>query len=215
MTAQIGDIYKYRQKDYRVVKLSGKHLFEPKNYGLETHPSMTACYRGFWCEFLFENDELFLNNLYLFNKDGFYPPLNGVDVSPQEFIEHERFPNNPKKREVVTLPAHFGHRLYKEVHLPINYHGRILIGRNPKFTYYIDGLWDNPWQYSDLQEFVFVDGMLVDIIDQSETARDVRKIIRTMAKSAPESRGTMGTYVQVDLGVLKLISNNAWWLQKS
>lgn len=214
MTVQIGDICKYQQKDYWTVKLSGKCLFEPKHYGLEAHPSMTACYRGFWCEFSLENDALILHDLYLFNKDGYYPPLNGVDVSPQEFIEYERFSDNPKKREVITRPAHFGHRLYKDVHLPINYNGRILIGRAPKCTYHIDGIWDNPWQYSDLREFIFDDGILVDIIDQSETARDIRKVIRTLARSEPESRGTMGTFVRLDLGVLDLIGANAWWIEK-
>ena len=175
MTAQIGDICKYQKKDYWVVKLSGKHLFEPKSYGLVAHPSMTACYRGFWCEFSLENDSLVLNDLYLFNKDGYYPSLNGVDVSPQEFIEYERFSGNLQKREIVTRPAYFGHRLYKDVHLPINYNGRILIGRTPKCTYHIDGIWDNPWQYSDLKEFIFDEGILVDIIDQSPFQKEIRR----------------------------------------
>ena len=37
MTAQIGDIYKYKKKEFTVVALSSVMLFDPKNYGMEPH----------------------------------------------------------------------------------------------------------------------------------------------------------------------------------
>lgn len=47
MTAQIGDIYKYKKKEFTVVALSSVMLFDPKNYGMEPHASSTACWRGY------------------------------------------------------------------------------------------------------------------------------------------------------------------------
>ena len=56
MTAQIGDIYKYKKKEFTVVALSSVMLFDPKNYGMEPHASSTACWRGYWCEYAIEDD---------------------------------------------------------------------------------------------------------------------------------------------------------------
>lgn len=38
MTAQIGDIYKYKKKEFTVVALSSVMLFDPKNYGMDHMP---------------------------------------------------------------------------------------------------------------------------------------------------------------------------------
>ena len=213
MTAQIGDIYKYQSKEYDMVALSMPLPFHPKNYGLEPHASCTACYRGYWCEYEI-SDELALKDLYLFNIDGNYPPLNGVDISPPEFVECKTYAGSGKGWVNAMRPAYLGHRVYKDVHLPINHTGRVLLGRKSVPTYHIHGVWDTPWQYTDLQEFVFEDGILMDIIDQSETARDIRKVIRTMARSEPESRGTMGTYVRFNLPLLGHLSSYPWWIKR-
>lgn len=210
MTVQIGDIYKYQSEDYSLVALSEGSLFDPFAHGLSSHPSCTACHRGYWCEYELRENALYLKNLYLFNKDGYYPPLNGIDISPQEFIERECRSNG--HTEKVLRPANWGHRTYKDVAIPIKFTGKILIGRFETPTYHVEGIWDNPWRYKELLELIFDNGMLVNLIDQSETAKDIRKIIRTMPNSKPESRGTMGTFVRVNLGVLTLISDNAWWI---
>ena len=84
MTAQIGDIYKYNKKEFNIVALSSAMLFDPNNFGMEPHASSTACYRGYWCEYSIENDVLYLKDLYIFNREDKYPPLNGVEVSPLE-----------------------------------------------------------------------------------------------------------------------------------
>ena len=55
MTAQIGDIYKYGEKTYTIVAVSDAFPFNPKDYGLEAHPSSTACYRGYVEGLLFED----------------------------------------------------------------------------------------------------------------------------------------------------------------
>ena len=41
LTAQIGDIYKYKKKEFTGVALSSVLLFDPKNYGIEPHASYT------------------------------------------------------------------------------------------------------------------------------------------------------------------------------
>lgn len=214
MTIQIGDIYKLQSKEYCIIDWTVPLPFTPNGYGLEAHSSCTACWRGYWCTYTSANGSLVLKDLYLFNKDGNYPTLNGKCISPQKMVEHLRRSKDGKRSEPILRPAYYGHRVYEDVNLPLYYNGKILIGRNHTDTYYINGLWNNPWKYKDLVELLFEDGVLVKIIDQSEAAKDIRKIIRTMARSKPESHGTMGTFVQVDLGVLDLITNRAWWLKK-
>ena len=214
MTAQIGDIYRYQSKEYDMVALSAPIPFHPKNYGLIPHESCTACHRGYWCTYTILDGHLVLNDLYLFNKDGNYPLLNGRDISPQKFKEFLGCKKGGTELEPVLLPAYYGHRVYEEVNLLIDYTGRILVGRTHTPTNHIEGIWNDPWRYKELLEFVFDGGVLTDIIDQSETARDIRKMIRTLARSKPESHGTMGTFVRLDLGVLDLIGANLWWIDK-
>ena len=157
MTAQIGDIYKYQKKEFTVVALSSVMLFDPKNYGMEPHASSTACWRGYWCEYAIEDDELLLNDLYLYNSDDKYPSLNGVEVSLPEFKEYKC--QGGKK---IIMKAHFGHRVYKDVNMPIPYTGKILLGDGFMREYYIHMGFQRGWAYKKLIELVFEEGILLN-----------------------------------------------------
>lgn len=87
MTAQIGDIYKHKNKEYSIVALSAPINFKPQDYGLNPQSCCTACWNGYWCEYYIENDILLLKNLFMYNGEGDYPPLNKVEVLKQTYHE--------------------------------------------------------------------------------------------------------------------------------
>lgn len=174
MTAQFGDMYTYKQKSYTVIATSDAFPFRPKEYGLEPHCSCTACYRGYWCEYAIIDDQLVLQNLYLFNRDGAYPPINGVEVEPQEFIEHDCSTSNGRN-QIIKLPKLFGHRIYKNVNLPILYSGKILLGNGFLHEFYVHMGFQRGWAYQELIELCFEEGILVESYDLSHIAKEKRQ----------------------------------------
>lgn len=191
MTAQIGDIYKYQKKEFTIVALSSAMLFDPKNYGMEPHARSTACWRGYWCEYAIEDDELLLKDLYLFNSDDKYPPLNGVEVS---------------------MKSHFGHRVYKDVNMPIPYTGKILLGDGFMQEYYIHMGFQRGWAYKKLIELVFEEGILLECNDLSHIAKAQRE---AMAKGNINPRRPGGDNIPkfVEDSFSLDYADKAWWME--
>lgn len=173
MTAQIGDIYKYENTSYCIVAMTDRPYFEPTKFGLEAHPSSTACYRGYWCEYAIENDALVLQNLFLFNKDKNYPTFCNVDVSPEEFTECTVYTRNGTEQRM--MPTHWGHRVYENVNLPIPYTGKILLGNKFIREYYIHMGYQPAWSYEELIELSFEEGLLVECANISHVAQAIRE----------------------------------------
>ena len=67
MTAQIPDTYRYKSKVYDIVAMTNPMGFDPKDYGLEPHSSCTACWRGYWCEYVIKYGKLIMERLLLYN----------------------------------------------------------------------------------------------------------------------------------------------------
>ena len=207
MTAQIGDTYQYQKKEFTIVALSSAMLFDPKDFGLEPHASSTACWRGYWCEYAIDNEQLLLRNLYLFNSDNKYPPFNGVEVSPPEFKEYT---NHGRKK--LTMPAHFGHRIYKDVDMPIPYTGKVLLGDGFMREYYIHMGFQRSWAYKELIELVFEEGILLECNDLSHIAKAQREAI---AQGTIDPRRSSGS------GMRKFVEDSfsldypdkAWWIK--
>lgn len=212
MTAQIGDIYKYRKNKFTIVALSNAIQFNPKDYGLEPHASSTACWRGYWCEYNITDDGLFLQNLYLFNSEGNYPPLNGIEVSPQEFKEYDCYNFKKKKSEKVTRPLHMGHRIYKNVNMPVPYTGKILLGDGFLQEYYIHMGFQRGWAYQKLIELIFEEGILLECNDLSHIAKAQRENIKNQGKD---------TRYPDDSNIPKFVNESfsldyadkAWWME--
>ena len=212
MTAQIGDIYRYQKKEYTIVALSSAILFDPKNFGLEAHTSSTACWRGYWCEYAIENDELLLKNLYLFNADGKYPPFNGVEVSPPEFEKYECCRGSKKRRGKLTMPAHFGHRVYRDVNLPVPYTGRILLGDGFMQEYYIHMGFQRGWAYKKLIELVFEEGILLECNDLSHIAKAQREAIKVQGGNPRyPDEGDIPKFVDKSFSLA--YADKAWWME--
>ena len=196
MIMQIKDSLYYTDKSYTIVTCNTPLCFDPREYGVTPTPYTTACHRGYWSEYSILNDQLVLQNLFIYTNSNDYPPIANVKpgLAPQE----SHFPNR--------------HHVYNDIQLSIAYTGKILIGSDPVPTHYIKGVCNDPWKYTALKECVFKDGNLVEIIDHSETAADIRKFIRTIPLSEPQA-GPMGTYVCFNLPLLGYLSNYPWWIE--
>lgn len=178
MTAQRGDIYKHNGKEYTLIALSSSLPFDPKNYALEPHTRSTACYRGYWCTYAIEDEILHLEELYIFNRDGNYPTLNGVDISEEEYTEALVIRNRVKRTELI--PKYAGHRVYKNINLPVSYTGKMLLGKDFIRDYYIHLGFQRYWAYKHLIELVFEDGILVETNDYSDVAKQQRELLKQL-----------------------------------
>jgi len=196
MTMQIKDSFYHANAEYEVLSCSIPLQFHPPKYDLIPKGICTACHKGYWCNYSLSEDQLVLQNLFIHTENDSYPPLWGCTAV---------FENNDPH-------VYMGHHVYKELHHPIKYTGNILIGNKSTPTYYIDGISGIPWGYKDLKELVFENGKRINEIDHSETAKDIRKFIRTMPKS---SRGFMGPCVEFDFALLGLVSDYPWWIERS
>lgn len=207
MTAQFGDIYQYQSKDYTIVGLSSGSPFDPRAFDLEPNSVCSACWRGYWCDYSIIDDELVLKDLYIHNDDDKYPPLNGVEVSPPEFEEHECY-TRKKKREMVTIPAHFGHRVYRDVGLPIPYTGKILLGAGFLWEYHIHGGFQRGWAYKELIELIFEEGLLLDYHDLSHIAEAQREAIKMRDQDPQHSSQILK---EIEDRFLADYRDEAWW----
>ena len=208
MTAQIGDIYKHKNEEYSIVALSAPLSFNPKNYGLEPQPSSTACYRGYWCDYDITDDGLFLENLYLFNGDGNYPDFLGKSISPVKYQECDCYRGKKKTRK--KIPRFMGHRVYENVQLLIPYTGKILLGKDFLREYYIHMGYQRPFAYKTLKEFIFEDGIPLDIIDHSETAEKLRESINLKDPTWELGTGSIPQFVEDSFSLD--YKTKAWWL---
>ena len=211
MTAQIGDTYKYKNKDYSIVAMSSPLIFNPNDYGLTPAGVTTACWKGYWCEYsIEENSALLLKNLFIHEKDDIYPPINGVAVSPLEYIKEKAYTS--KGIEIITSDKYFGHRVYEEVNLPISYNGRILAGNDFIQDYYIHMGYQRSWAYRTLLEFVFDEGILIECNDYSETAQKQREMIdATEPDPAHPDHGNIPQFVADSFSLD--YDEKAWWIK--
>ena len=161
MTAQIGDVYRYENTDYECLNLSNGRLFNPWDHGF--HPLFvdTSCWNGYWCEFEI-TDVVKLQTLHIHDKNGRYPPLNGVSVLPPGIT-------------VKKTPG-AGYEHYRNIGLAIDYTGKILLADGFIWDYYIHMGLQRPYAFQTLLSFTLESGVLKEILDQSGIAERLRKI---------------------------------------
>ena len=158
MTAQIGDKYTFKDKGYSVVATSEPVSFNPKQYGLKVQHACTAYWRGYWCEYEISESGIVLKKLFVHTSDGKYPDIDGVQV-------------NMNKNPIEYM----GHRVYEGLSLNINYTGKMLLGDKLLSKYRINLGCPSPWEYQELKEFVFVNGILTITNDYSKIAKEIRE----------------------------------------
>lgn len=153
MTAQISDKFRYKDDIYSIVAMSSAISFSPTAYGIKPDFVCTACWRGYWCEYVITKESVILDNLYINSHDGKYPAINGVEAHDADLM---------------------GHHAYEGLNLKIPHSGKILIGKDFIQKYYIHMGYQRAWSYQTLVELVFENGILTEENDYSELAAEIR-----------------------------------------
>ena len=187
MTAQIGDRYKYRGWEYTIVAQSDSLDIHPTLFGIVPKAATSACWSGFWCVYDIRKDGIYLKDLYVCSKDDLYPTINGK--KPATCADGSEW-------------SYMGHHLYCNLNYRVPYTGRLLVGRGFLSKYYIHMGYQKPWSYRKLKELIFEEGVLVEVIDQSRVAAQLRRKIKK------ENLYRVGF---ID-GCVSLDETDLWWL---
>lgn len=199
MTAQIGDKFNFKGSEYTMVSITTPIKFNPEIYGITPQSIMTACWKGFWCVYDISDEEIVLRDLYVSSKDDFYPEIKSVTPLSED--------KNSKKRF-----KYMGHHLYKDLNIPIEYTGKILVGNDFIHEYYIHMGFQRTWAYKALKELIFEEGILLDVIDHSDMAAKLRKEIEVNPKEFNERlRENIPQFV--DESFSTDMSIKAWWIK--
>lgn len=197
MTAQIGDRFRYKKNEYSIVAISNPLKFKPEDYGITPEPVCTACWAGFWCEYHISEKGIVLENLYVNSKDDYYPEINGVSPAAGEKCSKKYI-------------EYMGHHCYRGVNIKIPYTGKIVVGKDFMREYYIHMGYQRAWSYKVLKEFVFKDGVLLDVIDHSKVAEDLRQKIAEEPDFLKKLRENILVFVNGSFDLS--LATKAWWI---
>lgn len=157
MTIQIRDKCIFKNENYDIISSEEDFDFIPEDYGIIPEFRATFCWRGYWCNYYIKKNGIFLNTLTVNCKDQIYPPLNGVNIS--NFTDR-------------------GHKIYKNVNLPIKYTGSLIIGKDAVLKGYANTGYIKASNYNTLLKLVFKDGILIDVINKRNSwINRLRKLI--------------------------------------
>ena len=177
MTAQVGDIYRYKGEEYKLIYRTSR-TFQPQKYGFSPKEWKTSCWDGYWCRYEITDDRLYLQHLQIMDANGFYPEINSVACEPLEDMNMSM--QSDLKYDPAAISYHYPGRRprnYHDIGLFLPYTGQVLAGAERVGRYYIHLGYQRPQSYKKLTEFVFQDGILSDVIDHSHVAELLREEI--------------------------------------
>lgn len=200
MTAQIGDKFTFKGDDYSIVAISTPIGFNFQNYGITPEPICTACWNGYWCEYEISDTGIFLKNLYINSKDDYYPEINGVRPVDDEKEGQKRY-------------QYMGHHLYKNLSIPLEYTGKILVGKGFLREYYIHMGYQRAWAYENLRELIFENGKLMETFDHGEMAKKLRKEIDAQTNNKERANGNVNISMFIEKSYSLNMEDKAWWIK--
>ena len=159
MTAQIGDIYRFKKNRYTIIAMSKPINFHPSHYGFKPTAPHTACWRGYCCEYIIKQDGLYLDKLEINCADGHYPALFGICAD-----------ESPEIRGSMKVYRNLNHR--------INFTGNLVVGSGFIDAYYIHMGFQQAWAYKKVLEFLFDHEQQVTVKDHSELVKKIRDQIQ-------------------------------------
>lgn len=155
MSAQIGDVCKYVNKNYDVLSIEKEFLFNPREYKLNLRPH-SACWRGYYGEFSFNKKKLTLNNLCVYSPED-NPTIKGIKIRKKQGIFSD-----------------FG--VYQNVNIVMDTSGYILIARGFLPDYYASFGKQTPLMYETVYELKLNNGEIVETVDLSDQLKDLRNL---------------------------------------
>ncbi|MGM0438701.1 MAG: hypothetical protein ACQEQD_10570 [Bacillota bacterium] len=154
MTAQIPDGIIYDGQKYSITALENELPFNPEDYGLNPVPLSTACWRGYYCDYIIKDNKLFLKELNI-----------GLDEQ--------------KPPEVLGYKPDIGSAIqeikYQDLNLAINYSGGIIATSELVKGFYVHMGFQPPFCFENVVELIFADGNLLIATDYSEKMKKIRE----------------------------------------
>ena len=179
MTAQINDVFRYRNREYAVAGISEGDLFDPTLLCLEPAGTSTACWRGYQAIFGLSGSLLVLDALHvnlLKPGEGYKrregPPINGIEpCGPRD--EHGWFNNH-----------------YEGLDYHLTYTGGLLIADGFIERLYVHMGFHPAWKYKKVVELVFDLGILKNAFDRSREMVEIRREFLALRAGDDPSRPT-------------------------
>lgn len=180
MTAQIDDIFRYRNTEYSLAGISEGELFDISVLDLKPTMASTACWRGYQAVFAVVQSRLVLDTLHVnLIKAGegenqyereVGPVINGVTPSPAR--EDYDFFNNH----------------YEGLNYYLEYSGGLLLADGFIQSLYVHMGFHPPWKYETVIELVFDAGILKQEFDRSERMAEIREIVSKSQEKGSASK---------------------------
>lgn len=105
---------------------------------------------------------LCLDELYVNSENNHYPPIGGI------------LPDRKRRWFGYTYADYHGYHRYSDLKISIPYTGKLLVGNEFMFKYYIHMGYQKPWGYKPIVELIFENGKLIAQNDLSQIAADLR-----------------------------------------
>jgi len=162
MTAQINDTVFHRKIHYSLAGIHGSPLFEPGDHGLSPRMLSTACWRGYYAEYVILENHLFLQNLTM-----------GGSTIPTETA-----PETPGPQLFGATPVYDEDSfawVYRDLREAVKFTGTLLLADQFIRELYVHMGFHPAWKYRDVREVRLEEGRLVGDQDLSAKMEQIRK----------------------------------------
>ena len=184
MTMQIDDLFRYRDIEYSVSGISEGELFDPSLLGMKPAGTCSACWRGYQAVFAIVDSRLVLDTLHMnllaigegyIRQEG--PPINGVSPTGPNG-ENDWFNNH-----------------YAALRYHLDYTGGLLLADGFNEDLYVYPSYNPVWEYTNVIELVFENGVLRHEFDRSERMAEIRQLI--LASHHDDDSDRIPTYREI------------------
>ena len=171
MTIQIRDIYRYNEQQYTCIGRNAD-IFNPCDFGLQPSCICTACWQGYWCEYEIKDSKLILQTLHIHDAKNHYPTINGINISPWEYIPALALTN--EGLVPTEIPLYSGHESYEHLEQPLPFTGNIMLGIDTFERRKMKSLPNS----KRILNFEFDNGKMRRVNDFSEIAQIIPKVYK-------------------------------------
>lgn len=170
MTAQIPDLFRYREEEYHLAGISEGKLFEPTDLGLEACGGSTACWRGYQAIYALVDGYVVLDDLK-------------IGLGWEEAGVTRKGPTIGGRTPRISKRNMFGlTNAYKKLAHRLSYSGGVLLARGFISRLYVHMGFHPAWKYQEVFELVFEEGRLISEGDKSAKMQEVRELLAATAK---------------------------------
>jgi len=151
MTGQISDTFIFKTKMYSLIGIMGEDLFYPFKYGMIPEMLNTACYQGYYSTYEIKGSNIFLQQLTIREKNGNYPPIDGVYPEKKEFEAN-----------------------YRDLNLIIPFNGKLRLAKGFINDLYIHMGFQKASAFKKVFDLTVEEGLIIDVSDRSKEAKEKR-----------------------------------------